>query len=48
MVSSRGIFVKKKYKFGFKSKNQLPLFMLWCEMWAAGELQHAYVIWRFG
>lgn len=34
----------KKIKFGFKSKNQLPLFMVWREWWENGEVVFADVL----
>jgi hypothetical protein len=33
-----------KRRFGFKGKNQLPLFMIWDEIWVNNELIHAVVI----
>jgi len=34
---------KTKRRFGFKSKTQLPLFMVWDEFWENGEIVHATV-----
>lgn len=30
-------------RWGLRSKNQLPLLMIWDEMWDRGEIVHAYV-----
>jgi hypothetical protein len=34
----------RQYRIGFKSKQQAPLFMLWCEDWHGGEIMHASVL----
>lgn len=31
-------------RWGFKSKKQLPLFMVWDELWEDGEVVHAWVV----
>lgn len=31
-------------RWGFKSRNQLPLFMIWDEEWFQGEVIMAYVV----
>mgnify|MGYP003151546402 CR=1 FL=1 len=31
---------------GFKSKTQLPLFMVWREFWDGGDVIYAYVIFK--
>ena len=31
-------------RWGFKSRNQLPLFMVWEEYWHGGEVAHATVL----
>lgn len=36
--------MKTKIRFGFKSKNQLPLFMIWKEYIENNEVVHAEVI----
>ena len=33
-----------KCRWGFKSKKQLPLFMIWKEEWHNGEVSFAWVI----
>ena len=33
-----------KIRFGFKGKNQKPLFMIWVEQWCGNEVYNAYVI----
>lgn len=33
-----------QYRIGFKSKNQLPFFMVWKEEWNSGKLVFAWVI----
>ena len=33
-------------RIGFHGKNQLPLFMVWREIWEAGEVVFAYEIFR--
>jgi hypothetical protein len=33
-----------KTRFGFKSKNQLPLFLVWRECWEDGEVTFAWTI----
>lgn len=33
----------KVKRCGFKSKNQLPLFMRWVEVWDDGDVLYAYV-----
>jgi len=34
----------KKLRIGFKSKNQLPLLMIWEEYWHAGEIVDGRVL----
>lgn len=36
--------MKTKIRFGFKGKNQIPLFMLWREYWSGGEVVGATVL----
>ncbi len=36
--------MESKVRFGFKSKSQLPLFMIWREWWEDGEVVFAEVI----
>ena len=31
------------HRWGFKNKNQLPLFMIWDEYWENGEVVYAIV-----
>lgn len=31
-------------RFGFRGKNQLPLFMIWREYWENGEVVYAIVV----
>ena len=33
-----------KRRWGFRSKNQLPLFLIWEELWYGDEIVHATVI----
>lgn len=33
-----------KIRFGFKGKNQIPLFMIWREYWSCGQVVYADVI----
>lgn len=33
-----------RVRFAFKSKTQLPLFMIWREFWVDGEVVYAYVL----
>lgn len=33
-----------KLRWGFKGRNQLPLFMVWREVWDGGEVVHADVL----
>ncbi len=33
-----------KVRWGLKSKNQIPLFMVWREFWEDGEVVHANVL----
>lgn len=33
-----------RVRWGFKSKNQMPLFMVWREYWCDGEVVNARVI----
>lgn len=35
---------QQKLRFGFKGKNQLPLFMVWREFWQNGEVVHGAVL----
>lgn len=37
-----------KIRFGLRSKNQVPLFMLWREYYIGGEMDFAEVIFSFG
>lgn len=37
-----------KIRFGFKSKNQLPFFMIWEETWENGEVVMGHVIFSTG
>ena len=39
---SRGVFLRRRW--GFKSKKQLPLFMIWEEYWGGGEVRHANIV----
>ncbi len=34
----------RKIRWGFKSKKQLPLFMVWEEIWEGGRVVHAKVL----
>jgi hypothetical protein len=34
----------EKIRFGFKGKDQLPLFMVWKEYWEGGEVVFAKVL----
>ncbi len=36
--------MKTKIRFGFRSKRQLPLFMIWKEYWECGEVTFASVL----
>jgi hypothetical protein len=36
--------MKTKRRYGFKSRNQLPLFMIWDEDWYGGEVVYARVV----
>ena len=36
--------MKTKIRFGFKSRKQTPLFMIWKEYWESGEVIFAAVI----
>ena len=41
----------RKYRLGFRSKNQAPLIMFWCEIYEnydCTDIVHGYVIWAFG
>lgn len=31
-------------RLGLKSRNQVPLFMIWRERWIDGEIVHAWVV----
>jgi hypothetical protein len=33
-----------RLRFGFKSKHQLPLLMVWREYWHGGDVVHATVL----
>lgn len=37
-----------KLRFGFRSKRQLPIFMVWREYWFNGEVVFASVIFKIG
>lgn len=43
-IFKREGFSGEKVCFGFKSKNQLPLFMVWREFWEAGEVVYGDVL----
>jgi hypothetical protein len=36
--------MRTKIRFGFKGKNQLPLFLMWREYWSCGVVVHAEVL----
>lgn len=36
-------FTGEVKRWGFKSKTQLPLFMMWTEYWVNGEVEYAQV-----
>jgi hypothetical protein len=38
--------MRTKIRFGFRGKNQLPLFMIWREHIENGEVVHAEVIFK--
>jgi hypothetical protein len=40
----RGDGIMRKVRWGFKSKKQLSLFMIWEELWEDGEVFHANVL----
>lgn len=40
----RDLPVTMKVRWGFKSKTQLPLFMVWREIWQGGEVIHGEVM----
>lgn len=37
-----------KYRFGFRGKKQLPLFMVWKEYWVDGKVEFAKVLFMMG
>jgi hypothetical protein len=37
---------KKRIRFGFRSKYQMPLFMIWREYWQEEEIVFAEVIFK--
>lgn len=39
-----GDMVTYKLRWGFRSKKQLPLFMIWREEWYHGEVVYAWVL----
>ena len=39
---------KTKTRFGFRSKHQMPIFMVWREFWKDGEMVFAKVIFKIG
>jgi hypothetical protein len=39
---------KTKTRFGFRSKYQMPIFMVWREYWEYGEMVFAKVIFKIG
>lgn len=39
---------KKKIRFGFRSKDQMPLFMIWREYWEDNEIVFTEVLFSIG
>jgi hypothetical protein len=36
--------MKTVRRFGFRGKNQMPILMVWDEVWHGGEIVHATVV----